>query len=241
MCNLTHPRPGSVRSMRRLRRASLDTGKLLRRHIARELLGPPAVFLATWALSSAFPSVRVEVAPSLIAAVVTGGVAVVYAGGSFLWFLARADLAEQVDALSPAPGAVAAERERLRNLRSRIGLIRSDVLSLRDDIEHMQAAGEYWDPFRATLPFERLRESGGQLAEDPRTTPAYMTCSALDREVVRLRRLVQERWSDPDSELDPKYEVYRPPIQPEDDLNRMHKLIREAVKALDAAERALRD
>ncbi len=199
-----------------------------------------AIVFWLWRQSEAADALMVNSLEALGLVVAASGVVLLWLLG---WNYIRAADRLLIQRLSPGPQMVAAEQERVRNLRSRVVLIRAELAALRDEVMRYKTTGYYWDPYRERdpLPFMRLTESGGQLGEDPRTTQAYESCTTVQRDIERLRRLVGERWRmyDGFQYTNPNDVVYQPEIELGDDLDRTLEIIRNADLDLVDALRTL--
>jgi hypothetical protein len=101
----------------------------------------------------------------------------------------------------------------------------------------MRAAGHYWDPYRQSFELTRFAESGGLLATDPRTQPAFHALDALRQEMDTLTHLVRDRWND-DMQfevINPNDVVNEPEVREDDDLDHLDAAIETAARELTNA------
>jgi hypothetical protein len=161
----------------------------------------------------------------------------------FLWNVARARDKLLIERLSPGPDAVAADQERVRQLRAWVGMLAAEVADKNASAQRIREAGMYWDPQREDFELIRFAESGGLLATDPRTEPAFRAVGALHREMHRVTLIVNNRWStDLQFEvLDREFIVHRPAVHEADDLDRLAATIKEAATELTNAMERLNE
>jgi hypothetical protein len=115
------------------------------------------------------------------------------------------------------------------------------VADVASELERMRARGRYWDPFRRDFELKRLAESGGLLATDPRTEPAYHALGDLRRKMEALGHIVRERWQDDMQEigLDPDDVLNEPELREDDDLGPVDDALRVAARELRDTMRRL--
>jgi len=158
----------------------------------------------------------------------------------FLWNLLRAGDRMTIEKLQGAP--TEAERERLRDLRAWVGMLEDEVATTARRVERMRARRLYWDPYRQSFELERFDQSGGLLATDRRTEPAYRALGDLRREMQGLTHLVRARWQDDMQEyigLDPDDILNEVQVQDADVLGPLDAALRTAARELRAAMQQL--
>lgn len=134
-----------------------------------------------------------------------------------------------------------AEWQRLRNLRSRLGLIRSEAMAIRATIFQTTESRRYWNPDERPFRLMRFEECGGELSTDADTSAAHIACSDLDRELARVGAIASRRWEEwvAAQELDPPLKLRSPRVLPEDHLEGVLGAVRRAVKELDASAKRI--
>jgi hypothetical protein len=226
--------------MAQFKRAWRDTWASIKSRGLPEVAITVLVFLGTLAASWRFRSVRADVGPALTALLVTLALAAAYVVVVFLHHLHRASLQLEVDRLQPGPEFLVAEQERMRSLRSWVGMLRSESRDVRHALDAARTSGRYPDPVHKPLRMARFKESGGLLASDARTAAAFQACDELRRGLTSLTDRVRERWYEScGTMLPPELFHYEPEVETGDDLEAVIEAARRADKELEGAMRKL--
>ena len=224
--------------MPNIRRAWRDTGASLKDHGLPEVLVAALLFGGTYVASRQFPGLRADVGPLLDALIVTSALAALYLLVLFAHHWHLAGPKAELERLQPGPEQVAAEHDRVRQLRECVVLTQRDVNDLHSRLKAIEQNGQYWDRREPGLAMAWFVGSGAQLGGDARTRPAFEACDALRREMNALNELVRKAWWDDLEALGPVLEpdslVHHPEVK-EGDLDLIYKLNAEAQRALGNA------